>query len=298
MSKRLVVIQGPTASGKTALAIALAKSLSCEIISADSRQFYREVSIGTAKPSIEEQDGIVHHFIDSHSLETPVSAAQFEKEGLERLSTLFQKHDIAILVGGSGLFIDALCDGLDDLPSKKEVQQKWETLYQEKGIKALQQLVEEGDPVLYKKMDQQNPHRLIRALEIMELSAQKVSDLRTNQTVERPFEILRFVLNPDREILYKRINQRVEEMIDQGLETEVKSVAHLRHLQSLNTVGYKEIFAYLDGDYSLERAIELIQQNSRRYAKRQLTWFRRNPKNIWIEDLDLAKRMKIIQSHF
>lgn len=297
MTKRLIVIQGPTASGKTALAIALAQSLGCEILSADSRQFYREVGIGTAKPTQEEQAGIPHHFIDSHSLETPVSASQFEREGLVLLNDIFTQQDNAILVGGSGLFIDALCDGLDDLPNDKKVQLKWEKMFKGQGIQPLQEKVKEWDPVHFHQMDQQNPHRLIRALEIMELSGQKLSDLRTNTSVKRPFETLRFVLSPERELLYQCINQRVLEMIDQGLETEVKSVAHLRHLQSLNTVGYKEMYAYLDGEYDLPRAIELIQQNTRRYAKRQLTWFRRNPKNIWIEETDLAKRMKIIQSH-
>lgn len=297
MSKKLLVIQGPTASGKTALSIALAKHLGCEILSADSRQFYREVGIGTAKPSLEEQEGITHHFIDSHSLETPVSAAQFEKEGLAILEDLFKRNDCAILVGGSGLFIDALCDGLDDLPSDKSVQQKWESLFKSEGIEKLQNLVKDNDPSLYEQMDQQNPHRLIRALEIMELSGKTVSELRTHTHRERPFEIIRFVLEPDREILYKRINARVEEMIEQGLVEEVRSVAHLRHVQSLNTVGYKEIFSYFDGELDLDRAIEMIQQNTRRYAKRQLTWFRRNPNNIWINELETAKRLKIILSY-
>ena len=273
--KKLIVIAGPTASGKTSLAVALAKELNCDILSADSRQFYKEISIGTAKPTKEEMGGVTHHFIDSHSLTTPLSAVGFEKEALQVLSKCYETNDYAILVGGSGMFIKALLEGTDELPHDKKVQEKWNKTYAEKGIDYLKEQVNKKDPITYNTIDKNNPVRLIRALEIMDLTQRSYSELVTGTKKQRPFTSYYFVLNHPREVLYNRINQRVDQMIEKGLVEEVQSVAHLKNLQTLNTVGYKEIFDYLDGKTTLEEAIALIKQNTRRYAKRQLTWFRK-----------------------
>jgi tRNA dimethylallyltransferase len=281
-SNHLIVIQGPTASGKTALAIALAKKWNCAVLSADSRQFYQEISIGTAKPSPEEQDGIHHFFIDSHSIDEPVSAAQFEREALEVLDSEFKKRNIAILVGGSGLFIDALCNGLDPLPSDIEMQKKWQDIYEHEGLTKIQDELKILDLDYANNIDLLNPHRVLRALEILSLTGKKMAEVRKNQIANRPFEIIKFVVTLPREILYKRIDERVVKMIEEGLLEEAKTVLPFHQLQSLNTVGYKELFAHLRGETDLKSAISLIQQNSRRYAKRQLTWFRRNKENIWL----------------
>lgn len=281
-SNHLIVIQGPTASGKTALAIALAKKWNCAVLSADSRQFYQEISIGTAKPSPEEQDGIHHFFIDSHSIDEPVSAAQFEREALEVLDSEFKKRNIAILVGGSGLFIDALCNGLDPLPSDIEMQKKWQYIYEHEGLTKIQDELKILDLDYANNIDLLNPHRVLRALEILSLTGKKMAEVRKNQIANRPFEIIKFVVTLPREILYKRIDERVVKMIEEGLLEEAKTVLPFHQLQSLNTVGYKELFAHLRGETDLKSAISLIQQNSRRYAKRQLTWFRRNKENIWL----------------
>lgn len=293
-TKTLVVIQGPTACGKTALSIALAKVLLCEILSADSRQFYREISIGTAKPSLEEQAGIPHHFIDSHSIETPVTAAQFEKEALQKLETIFQNDDIAILVGGSGLFIDALCYGLDPLPADSSIQEKWQKVLTTQGLSFLQQELYKLDPVYASEVDLDNPHRVIRALEIIELTGKTMKEVRTDKKQDRSFGIQRYVLDMPREELYARIDERVLQMIKDGLIEEALSVEKFQHLQSLNTVGYKEIFQFLKGEMDKEEAIAAIQQNSRRYAKRQLTWFRRDPENQWINSTTTETRLREI----
>jgi tRNA dimethylallyltransferase len=293
--KQLIVIQGPTASGKTALAIELAKKWNCSILSADSRQFYKEISIGTAKPTIEERAGIPHYFIDSHSIQTPVSAAQFEMEALEVLENEFDKNDISILVGGSGLFIDALCDGLDPLPSDEEMQKKWQEFFEKNGLEKLQNELKKVDPDYFEKVDQNNPHRLLRALEIVTLTGKKMAAVRKNLKVERPFEIHRFVITLPREDLYNRIDKRVEIMMKEGLLEEAKRMIPFKNLQSLNTVGYKELFDYFEHKCDLDSAISQIQQNSRRYAKRQLTWFRRNPKNIWLNSTTTDERISELE---
>ena len=292
--KKLIVLQGPTASGKTSLSIALAKHLNCEILSGDSRQFYKEISIGTAKPSEEEMDGVVHHFINSHSIQEPVSAAQFEDEGIKTLEHVFQNQNVAILVGGSGLFIDALCYGLDPLPSDEKVQTEWQEKLDTNGLLFLQLELQKKDPEYSKIVDLNNPHRVIRALEINQLTGKTMGEVRTNQRKKRDFKIERYVLDFPREELYKRINQRVLQMMDDGLLEEVKSVSEFSHLQSMNTVGYKETFAYIKAEISLEEAISQIQQNSRRYAKRQLTWFRRDNDNQWLNSTSTDGRLEEI----
>ena len=284
--KQLIVIEGPTASGKTALGVALAKKWNTVIISADSRQFYKELSIGTAKPTLEEQEGIKHYMVDSHKLEEEVSSAKYAREVNLILEKEFIHHDQLIMVGGSGMFIDAVCIGLDEIPKsdelKTEITKQWELL----GLEPLLNELKEKDPEFYNEVDKGNPMRIIRALEAIRLTGQPFSKLRTNQEIKHNFEIIRFVINHPREVLYERINRRVDIMLENGLLDEVKSIQYLKHLSTLKTVGYTELFNFLDGITNFQTAIDLIKQNTRRYAKRQLTWFRRHPEAIWLKSTE------------
>lgn len=286
--KRLIVIAGPTASGKTALAIRLAKIFGTCVLSADSRQFYREVAIGTAKPSLEEQDGVIHHFIDSHSLENPVSASMFAEEALLILAKIFQTTDTVILVGGSGLFIDALCVGLDKIPFNQEIRNQLNAELLQNGLDTLLLELYQKDPTYFAQVDRANSTRVIRALEVIRNTGNTFTFYVENNTKEqRDFESNYFIINHPREKLYARIEQRVDRMLASGLLEEVKSVYHLAHLQTLNTVGYSELFRFLRGEISFETAILLIKQNTRRYAKRQLTWFRRYENAFWLTHTEL-----------
>ena len=282
--KRLIVITGATACGKTAMSVKLAQQLKTEIISCDSRQFYKEMSIGTAKPSIEEMNGIKHHFVDSHSVTEEINAGKFERLALPVINQLFETHDDVILTGGSGLFIDAIVNGFDDMPLvPKDTRDNLNNLFSSKGIEPLYEQLKELDSEYAKIVDSSNPKRVIRALEVCLSCDKTYSELRTGQKAKRQFNTLKIVLDWPREVLYKRINLRVEQMVENGLELEVKSLLPYRNLNSLKTVGYKEFFDYLDENTGKERAIELTQQNSRRYAKRQLTWFRRDKTYHWVE---------------
>jgi len=294
MSKqRLIVIAGPTASGKTALAIRLAKHFDTCVLSADSRQFYREVAIGTAKPSLEEQDGVIHHFIDSHSLENPVSASMFAEEALLILTKIFQTKDIVILVGGSGLFMDALCVGLDKIPFNQEIRNQLNAELLQNGLDTLLLELHQKDPTYFAQVDRANATRVIRALEVIRNTGNTFTFYVENNTKEqRDFEFLYFIINHPREKLYARIEQRVDRMLASGLLEEVKSVYHLAHLQTLNTVGYSELFRFLRGEISFDTAILLIKQNTRRYAKRQLTWFRRYENAYWLESTEIELQLK------
>lgn len=284
MAKKLIVIVGPTAIGKTALAIELAKKYQTEIISADSRQFYHEMSIGTAKPTLEELAQAKHHFIGSHSIEDKFNVGDFEVQGLATLEQIFKTSDLAILVGGSGLYIDAICRGFDQLPQASDDLRKQLNLeFTEKGIAHLQQQLKQLDPVYFEQVDIYNPQRIIRALEVCLTTGMPFSGYRMSEQKMRPFESVKIGLTMSREMLYQRINQRVELMIDMGLEDEVRSLLPYRHLNALNTVGYSELFMYFDGKISLDEAIEKIKQNTRRFAKRQLTWFRKDPTIRWFE---------------
>ncbi|NRA10345.1 MAG: tRNA (adenosine(37)-N6)-dimethylallyltransferase MiaA [Crocinitomicaceae bacterium] len=280
--KHLIVISGPTASGKTSLSIAVAKHFNTSIISADSRQFYKELSIGTAKPSVEEQDGVTHYFIDSHSIKDEVTSYQFEEEAMKVLQEELESKDVVVLVGGSGMFIDALCIGLDNIPNSAEVKLQIQKELEENGLEPLLVELMESDPEYYEQVDKSNAMRIERAIEVIRLTGEKFSDLRKQKPSPRPFKVHRIVLNHDREVLYNRINLRVDLMMKAGLLEEAQSVQNQRHLSSLNTVGYKELFTYLDGHSTLEEAVEKIKQNTRRYAKRQLTWLRRHPESQWI----------------
>ena len=271
---KVFIIQGPTASGKTSLAIQLAKTLKTEIISADSRQFYREMSIGTAKPSEEELSQVKHHFVHSHSIHKEISASQFAHEAQPFLDKLLEQNGAAVIVGGSGMFIDALTLGLDDIPHDTEIQKKWTLLYETEGLEYLQNELARLDPVYFSKVDKMNSVRLIRALEVIELTGKSFSELRKGSN-KHSYSIERFGIAWNRSDLYNRIDQRVDFMIEAGLLEEAKSLFPLRNLKALNTVGYSEFFRYWKNEFNYEEATEKIKQHTRNYAKRQLTWIKR-----------------------
>jgi tRNA dimethylallyltransferase len=273
--KRLLVIGGPTAGGKTSLSIALAKHYKTVILSADSRQFYKEMNIGTAKPSTAEQNGIQHYFIDSHSIQQALSASSFADEALHVLETEFLQHDTIILTGGSGMFIDALCKGLDDIPHSPEIRDKITQQWKEHGIDFLREKLKTADPIYFGQVDLHNPVRMIRALEAIEITGQPFSSLRKAEKNNRPFETKYVIIEHNRESLYERIDRRVDLMIENGLVEEVKNLLPFRGYNSLNTVGYSELFQHFDGEMSLAEAVDKIKQNTRNYAKRQITWCRR-----------------------
>lgn len=278
----LVVILGPTASGKTSLAIDLAKKFDTEIISADSRQFFREMNIGTAKPSAKQLQSVKHHFINSLSVKDEYNVGAFEKEALHAINTIFQKRNIAILAGGSGLYINAVCNGFDDIPkADKKIREQLSILYKEKDIEGLRERLKALDEDYYKKIDISNPHRLIRAIEVCLITGIPYSSLRKGKKQTRNFTTIKIGLNTERSNLYKIINERVDDMMNNGLLEEVKSLAEYKNINSLQTVGYKELFEYLEGTINLERAVELIKQNTRNFAKRQLTWFRKDETIKW-----------------
>lgn len=284
MQKTLIVIAGPTAIGKTALAIKVAQHFNAEIVSADSRQFYREMEIGTAKPSPDELNTVKHHFIDSHSITDEVTVGDFETAALATIDNIFKTQNIAVLVGGSGLFIKAVTEGFDDLPkADPDTRQKLNELLDSEGISALQEKLKHLDLHYYSEVDINNPQRVIRALEVALSTGKPFSSYRSHTKKSRPFNIIKIGLNTDRPKLYERINMRVDAMLSAGLLQEVKNLLPYRHLNALNTVGYSEIFNYLQGKTDLEQAIEDIKQNTRRFAKRQLTWFRKDPEIRWFE---------------
>lgn len=280
--KKLLVISGATGIGKTALSIALARTLQTEIISADSRQFFTEMNIGVARPAPEELAAVPHHFIAGRSIAEEYSAGRFSEECSEVLQLLFQKYNTVVCVGGSGLYIQALISGLDDLPSDKEIKQKLEAEIQEKGLEQLTVHLKEKDPEYFEEVDLHNPHRVIRALEVIEITGRKFSELRTARTTPPEYEPVIFVLTANREWIYDRINKRVEKMMSEGLLEEAERLYPFRHLNALNTVGYKELFAHFAGDCTLADAVEKIKQHSRNYAKRQETWWRRFEQVHWI----------------
>ncbi len=293
----LIYVAGPTASGKTAVAIALAKWLDTEIISCDSRQFYRELNIGAAPPNTAELAEVTHHFVQHLSVNQPCNAGAFAVDALATLETIYAKKDVAIMVGGSGLYADAVLFGFDDLPKADNlVRQKLAALHEEKGFSFLQNRLKELDPEYYVVADVANPHRVIRALEVIETTGKTFSELRIGLFTQRPFNVLIIALNVPREVLYAKINQRVDAMVAKGLEEEARQLMPLAHLQTLNTVGYKEWFAHFRGDISREAAIDLIKQNSRRFAKRQLTWLRRYQDAHWFAPAELAGMLSLIRA--
>ena len=279
--KTLIVITGPTGIGKTDTAIKVAQALGTEIISADSRQIYRNLPIGTAAPTAEELNAVKHHFISILDLDQYYSAAQFESDVMSLLPTLFEKHDQVVMCGGSMMYVDAVCNGIDDIPTVSDsVREQAYALLDSEGIEGIARRVEEVDPEYYAIADKQNAKRLVHALEIYMQSGKPFSSFRTGQKKQRPFRILKFALNMPREELFARINLRVDKMIELGLEEEARNVYHLRHLNSLNTVGYKEMFAYFDGTMDFITARERLKKNTRVYAKKQLTWYAKDPNII------------------
>ena len=283
-TKKLLVIYGPTAVGKTSLAIQLALQHKTEIISADSRQFFKEMKIGTAVPEQEELDAANHHFIQHKSIHDNYNVGLFEKEAISKIEQLFKHHNTLIMVGGSGLYIDAVCKGLDTFPDidetlRKELRQKFEDY----GLQWLKDEVKKIDPIFYTFSDVNNHQRLLRCLEVCKQSGQTFSSFKNKQNKTRPFEVEYISIKMDRKKLYKRINERVDIMMEKGLLQEVESLIKFQDLNALKTVGYSELFQYLNNDISLVRAIELIKQNSRRYAKRQMTWLKRYTIN-WVEN--------------
>ena len=280
--KYLIIIAGPTAIGKTSLSIDIAKHFQTEILSCDSRQFFKEMSIGTAVPNKEELAQVPHHFIHNLSIQNEYSVGMFERDVLLKIEELHQKFDVLVMVGGSGLYVDAVCRGLDDFPRATEgLRDELNKRFSEEGLEPLEQQLKELDPEYHKTVDKANPHRIIRALEVCLTSGQSYSSFRKKQIANRPFETLKIILNRDRELLYERINLRVDLMFEEGLLEEAKKLYPQRELNALQTVGYKELFNYFDGGIDLETAISEIKKNTRRYAKRQLTWFRRDPETVF-----------------
>lgn len=292
----LIVIVGPTGSGKTDLAVEIARRLGTEIISTDSRQFYRGMAIGTAQPEEHHLVAVRHHFVADRLPSADLSAGAYEREALERLEEIFRTHTTAVAVGGSGLYIDALCRGFDDLPSDtSEVRATLMRRLEEEGLDALVEELRTRDEAHWQVVDRHNPARVVRALEVCIASGRPYSEQRTAPQHKRPFNILKIGLQWPREELYERINRRVDLMMAAGLEPEARALYPLRHLNALQTVGYKELFEWFDGNISCEEAVELIKRNSRRYAKRQMTWFRRDESIHWIERNDLAQAMAVVE---
>lgn len=294
--KTLIVITGPTAVGKTSLAVSVAKELQTEILSADSRQFYRDMQIGTARPTEKERDGIPHHFCGHLSVEDDYNVSDFEREALNKLSELFQSHDTVVMTGGSGLYINAVCRGIDELPDPDpKLRQRLKDDWEKRGIDALRQELQKLDPEYYKDVDIHNPKRLMRAIEVCRTTGSKYSEMRSNVAKERPFDILKTGLTIEREALVERIHRRTDQMIADGLVQEVRNLLSYRHYNALNTVGYKEIFRFLDGEISLEQAVADIKTSTRRYAKRQMTWFRKDPEMHWFAPSDLQDIIRFIR---
>jgi tRNA dimethylallyltransferase len=290
---KLIVIAGPTTSGKTQVSIDLAKELNTEIISCDSRQFFKEISIGTAKPSDSQLKEVKHHFISNISVNDKYSAGQYENDAIKLLDQLFLKNETVILTGGSGLYMDAVMYGFDEMEKvENAARNELNSLYKQDGIVVLQNMLAKLDPAYYKQVDLNNPHRLIRALEVILSTGVPYSEQRHGEKKHRDFEIVLIGLDVEREKLYERINTRVDEMMKQGLLAEVKSVAEHKFLNALQTVGYKELFDFLDGKMDLQEAVDLIKQNTRRFAKRQMTWLRRYNEIIWLKPETVLEMVK------
>ena len=291
----LLVLLGPTGVGKTNLSLSLAEHFGCPIVSSDSRQFYRELKIGTAAPTEDELSRVKHYFIGSHSIHDEYNAGQYEQDAIKLLDELFQKHKVVLLVGGSMMYIDAVCNGMDEIPNvDTETRAFWQKQYADFGLEFIQNELLKLDPTHYGQVDLQNPKRIIHALEICSMTGRPYSELRTGQRKLRDFNILKIGLNRPRPELYERINARVDKMITEGLLLEAEQFYQFRKLNTLNTVGYKELYEYMDGNRTLDFAINLIKQDSRRYAKRQLTWFNRDKDILWFQPEELESKIELV----
>ena len=293
----LIIVLGPTGVGKSDISIQLAKHFHTEIISADSRQFFKELSIGTAVPSSEDLEIVPHHFIQNKSIHNYYNVSEYETEALCLINELFAKVNPIILTGGSMLYVDTICNGIDDIPTvDPEIRNDVIGWYSQNGIEALRERLLEIDPEYYRIVDLNNPKRLLHAVEIHQMTGQPLTSFRKKTIKERPFRMIKIGINQDRKVLYERINQRVLKMMDAGLLEEAKAVYPYRKLNSLNTVGYKELFSYLDGECTLDEAIDLIQRNTRKYARKQLTWFRRDQQIKWFEPEQLQEIIEFVES--
>lgn len=294
--KTLVVITGPTGVGKTSLSIEIAGQLQTEIVSADARQFFKELKVGTAAPTTQQMAQVKHHFVGHLSVNDYYNVSLFEQEALVVIDVLFQTHDYVVLTGGSGLYIDAVCRGFDDMPPVDvDIRKKVEQVYQLEGIDALRRWLKNIDPLFYLQVDLANPNRIKRAIEAFLTTGKRFSELRTNTRRSRPFTIKEIVADRPRKELFERINIRVGQMVADGLIEEALQFFRMQHLNALNTLGYKEIFEWLAGTYTLKEAIEKIKTNSRRYAKRQITWFKRYPEAQWMHPDDLEGILKVLK---
>lgn len=284
MPKTVYIVVGPTAVGKTSFAISLAKQLHTEIISADARQCFRELNIGVARPSVNELSAVPHHFIASHSIHDQVNASVFEKYAIEKTEHLFKQHDSIVMVGGTGLYVQAFCEGLDNIPSiDPSIREQIIVQYKREGIAWLQQQVAENDPLFWEQAEKTNPQRLMRALEVIKGTGVSIIRFQNKNKVVRPFKIVKIGLEMPRAELYQRINERALEMVKMGLEEEVRSLLSFFHLNALQTVGYREWLGYFDHMITKQRVIELIQLNTRHYAKRQMTWFKKDLSIQWFQ---------------
>lgn len=295
--KKLVVVAGPTAVGKTTVAIRLAREFGTAVISADSRQIFREMTIGTAKPTPEERQDIPHYFVDSRSVAEDYDAATYAEEALAVIDDLFRRHDALILCGGSGLYIRGVCDGFDDIPEVPgEVRTELMEQYEQHGLTWLQERMRQVDPGALKMMDEKNPHRLIRALEVKLHTGESIVSFRTNKKHERNFEAIKIGLTLPREELYARIDARMDDMIANGLFDEARALYPLRHQNALQTVGYQEIFDFMENKYDYDECVRLLKRNSRRYAKRQLTWFKKDTGFTWFTPYEMDSILHYLKS--
>jgi tRNA dimethylallyltransferase len=297
MTKTLIIVTGPTAIGKTRAAIEVAKYFSTEIVSADSRQIYRELAIGTAVPSAQELAAVKHHFIQSISVHDNYNASRYETEAVELLEKLFEKYNVVVMTGGSMLYIDAVCKGIDIMPDvDPELRQNLKIRLKKEGIESMRLQLKQFDPVYYPLVDLKNPARIIHALEICLMTGKPYSSFRSSLQKKRPFTRIKIGLDCERAKLHNRINERVDKMIDAGLEEEARKVFPFKHLNSLNTVGYREFFHYFSGNISKEKAVELIKRNTRRYARKQLTWFRKDLDFTWFQPEEISQIIEFLSS--
>jgi tRNA dimethylallyltransferase len=295
--KTVIIITGPTASGKTELAMELARHFKTSIISADSRQCFRELNIGVAKPTSAQLEEIEHAFINSHSIQEDVNAAVFESLAMKYCDQVFSTRDTLIMSGGTGLYIKAFCEGLDEIPFIDEaIRKKIRESYEEQGLVWLKNLIQQEDPLFFSSGEMTNPQRMMRALEVIQSTGRSIISFRKRQNKRRAFRILQFGISLPRKDLYQRINDRVDMMIDRGLLEEVVSLLPFQHLNALQTVGYSELFEYLQGKYRLPEAVSLIKQNTRRYAKRQITWMNKTQDLVWLENDFFNKIMNVYSS--
>jgi tRNA dimethylallyltransferase len=297
MQKHLIVLTGPTGIGKTKIGIQIAQHFNTQIVSADSRQIYKEMSIGTAVPGNEELNAVKHHFIQTHSIKENYNASRYENEALHVIDSVLKTNDLVLLIGGSMLYIDAVCQGIDMMPdADPEIRKLLKDKHEKEGLESLRYQLKKLDPDYYNSVDLKNQNRIIHALEISIQTGKPYSSFRSNPKKKRPFSIIKIGLNCDRKNLHNRINARVDQMIDAGLENEARDLYHVKHLNSLNTVGYRELFSYFDGETTREKAFELIKRNSRRYARKQLTWFRNDNEMNWFEPEQVSEIIDLIKN--